>query len=324
MVISLDFELHWGVRDFTPLDRSERKRLLLARGMVERILKVFAEYRIHATWATVGLLFASSAEEAEFFRPAVLPNYSAPNLNPYEEKLGRSEAEDPFHFAPSLIERIRATAGQEIGSHSFSHYYCLEAGQSATSFAADLSSAIAIARQRGIQIQSYVFPRNQVISAYLPILASQGIAVYRGVGKQEPYQAVNFQSQRRLIHRAARLADTLVDLYGVQAAPWPGEDSPRCLEPSRYLQRCRRMLRPFRPLQLHRLQQQMQAAAAQKKIFHLWWHPEDFTTGGEANLDLLRRLLDSFSALQARGGMLSLSMTEALRMIESKRDNERA
>ncbi len=324
MVVSLDFELHWGVRDFTPLDRNERKRLLMARGMVERILAVFAEYRIHATWATVGLLFARSGEEAEYFRPTVVPNYSAPNLNPYQEKLGRSEDEDPFHFAPSLIERISAAPGQEIGSHSFSHYYCLEAGQSATSFAADLTSAMAIAQLRGIQIQSYVFPRNQVIPCYLPILADHGIAIYRGVGKQEPYQAANFESQRKLVHRAARLADTLVDLYGAQAAPWPIKDSPRCLEPSRYLQRCRRMLTPFRPLQLRRMQQQMQAAAAQEGIFHLWWHPEDFTTGGDANLDLLRRLLDSFSTLQARGKMSSLSMSETLRIMESKQEDERA
>lgn len=324
MVISLDFELHWGVRDFAPLDRTERERLLVARRMVERILAIFAEYRIHATWATVGLLFATSREEAAHYRPSVLPSYSAASLNPYLESLGRNEAEDPFHFAPSLIEMIRSTPGQEVGSHSYSHYYCLEDGQSLASFSADLESAVAIGHARGITVESYVFPRNQVIPAYLPALAEHGIAVYRGAGKQGPYQAVNFESQRRLLPRALRMADTLVDLYGPQAAGWPIPQTPSCMEPSRYLQRCRKMLQPFQPLQLRRLQQQMQAAAVEAKIFHLWWHPEDFTTGGETNLDLLRRLLDSFSILNGKGSMESLSMIEALRRSQSKRNDERA
>ena len=312
MVISLDFELHWGVRDVASLDVSERRRLLQAREMVIKILALFREFSIHATWATVGMLFAGSRDEAEFFRPSVLPNYTDRSLDPYREPLGSNEEADPFHFAPSLIRQIAATPGQEIASHSFSHYYCLESGQNAAAFAADLKSAVAIAANSGYRINSYVFARNQINPAYLPLLEQQGVSTYRGVGSSAPYQAGDFAQQRRLRHRAARLLDTLVDVYGPQAVNWPGEEQPACLEPSRYLQRCRKFLAPFRPLAVRRIIGQMQSAARQQRIFHLWWHPEDFTTGGDANLSVLRQVLEAFHELRLRNSMTSLSMGESI------------
>jgi len=311
LVISLDFELHWGVRDIAPLDAIERRRLLKAREMVSKILSLFREYDVHATWATVGMLFAGSRDEAEFFRPAVLPNYANASLNPYQEHLGLSEEDDPFHFAPSLIREIDATPGQEIASHSFSHYYCLEAGQNATAFAADIQSAVSIAAVSGHQIKSYVFARNQVNADYLPLLFEQGITVYRGVSGLEPYKAVDFQQQRRLRHRAARLLDSLVDVYGPQSVDWPSEGRPACLEPSRYMQRCRTFLVPFRALAVRRMIGQMQSAARQRRIFHIWWHPEDFTTGGDLNLSVLRQVLEAFHELRQRNLMTSLSMAES-------------
>src|ERR1700674_386625 len=95
LVISLDFELHWGVRDIAPLDSGERARLLLARRLIPRMLDLFDEFSISATWATVGLLFAHSKEEAEAFMPAKRPKYRECRLDPYSEKLGSGEADDP-------------------------------------------------------------------------------------------------------------------------------------------------------------------------------------------------------------------------------------
>jgi peptidoglycan/xylan/chitin deacetylase (PgdA/CDA1 family) len=310
MVISLDFELHWGVRDFIRLDAGERRRLLAAREMVVKILEVFREYGVHATWATVGLLFAGSRDEAEAFQPRVLPAYKNSSLNPYLEQLGTSEDNDPFHFAPSLIRQIAATPGQEIASHSFSHYYCLEAGQSAESFEADLEGAVAIAASGGYRLRSYVFPRNQANPAYLPLMTRHGIEMYRGAGTLAPYKAVNFAGQRRLSSRAVRLLDTFFNLYGPQMADWPAPSPLCCLEPSRYLQRCRTFLRPVRPLAVGRIVGQMRASARSGRLFHLWWHPEDFVTGGNANIGVLRQVLDAFSELRAENLMTSLSMAE--------------
>ncbi len=55
LVISLDFELNWGVHDvFTQEQYGEN--ILGAREAIPKILDLFMEYDIHATWATVGML----------------------------------------------------------------------------------------------------------------------------------------------------------------------------------------------------------------------------------------------------------------------------
>src|SRR6201984_2963110 len=88
LVISLDFELHWGVRDSSPLDGRDQAPPLSARRIVPRMLDLFEEFSIHATWATVGLLFAQSRTEVEAFKPTRRPKYQDGRLDPYQETLG--------------------------------------------------------------------------------------------------------------------------------------------------------------------------------------------------------------------------------------------
>ena len=77
------------------------------------------------------------------------------------ETTGDNEDDDPMHYASSLIARIAKTPKQEIATHTFSHYYCQEPGETREAFAADIASAMAIARRYGFDIRSIVFPRNQ-------------------------------------------------------------------------------------------------------------------------------------------------------------------
>ena len=62
LVISLDFELHWGVRDKRPVDGPYRENLLGAREAIPRMLDLFEEFGVAATWATVGFLFAKNRD----------------------------------------------------------------------------------------------------------------------------------------------------------------------------------------------------------------------------------------------------------------------
>ena len=175
LVISLDLELYWGVRDRVALDREERARLTSARAVVPRLAGVFEEFSVHATWAAVGFLFARSRDQMEFFSPSVRPRYTDPRLDPYRDSVGRDESEDPFRFAPGLIAQIAGHPGQEIGTHSFSHLYCCETGQGPAEFEADLRSAVSIADHEGYRIESCVFPRNQVRADYLDNIPTAGV-----------------------------------------------------------------------------------------------------------------------------------------------------
>ena len=55
LIISLDFELYWGIKHMISLNDC-KNNLLAVRSIIPSLLKLFDEYKIHATWATVGFL----------------------------------------------------------------------------------------------------------------------------------------------------------------------------------------------------------------------------------------------------------------------------
>jgi peptidoglycan/xylan/chitin deacetylase (PgdA/CDA1 family) len=309
-VVSFDFELHWGVRDHMPVDGPYRQNLLGARCVIPKLLKLFERYEIAATWATVGFLFASSRNELDRFRPAVLPQYDEAALNPYAEPTGSGEQEDSLHYAGSLIDQIARCRGQEIATHTFSHYYCLEPGQTLEAFKADLRSAVEIARARGIELHSIVFPRNQVNPTYAAALVEAGITCYRGSESGWMYRAIR-QSQRVPALRVARLADSYVGFPGRQIINWAEvqEIDGLCnVRGSRFLRPYRPKLGALETLRLRRITAEMKMAAESHGIYHLWLHPHNLGVNIEANLEFFERILQEFADCRKRFGMRSLSM----------------
>jgi peptidoglycan/xylan/chitin deacetylase (PgdA/CDA1 family) len=317
LVISLDLELHWGVRDRRILDRREQSRVLSARAAALRIAELLEEFAVHATWAAVGYLFARSREDLERFAPSRRPRYHDPRLDPYGEQTGRGEADDPFHFAPDLINAIALRTGQEIATHSYSHYYCCESGQGPDEFEADLRSALAIANDSGFRICSYVFPRNQVNPGYLPILKRAGILCYRGTQASRVNQAERFRLQQRPHRRLLRLCDNYFDLYGSQTIEWPSGPGPLCIGASRYLRPHNVFLHGLDDLRYRRIVNAMESAAARGELFHLWWHPEDFAVDMDRNLQFLHRILVAWDRCRRHSGMLTLSMSEVVQAVNA-------
>lgn len=311
LVISLDFELQWGVRERA--GGPYAANLLGTHELVPRLLRLFEEYEIAATWATVGFLFASSREEREGYTPSVLPAYAKLELSPYGDATGEGERDDPLHFAPALIERIRETPRQEIATHTFSHYYCTEAGQTRESFAADLEAARAIAEARGLQLTSIVFPRNQHNPSYDEELISHGITAYRGNPDSWMWRFDDAADSATRGKRLARMLDTYVGAANEDCVPWSSvlRQSGLCDV------RASRLLRPYSPslrhlegLRLRRIRRGLRAAARTGQIYHLWWHPHNLGINIDANLAFLRRILDEFARSRERFGMQSLSMAE--------------
>src|SRR5688500_10679211 len=107
-VISLEFELHWGVCDRLEVE-DYRENLLGARRAIPRLLDLFAEFEIHATWATVGMLLYGRRTELLAAVPAQIPDYVNRHLSPYPRlaEIGVDEASDPSHFGRELVDLIR-------------------------------------------------------------------------------------------------------------------------------------------------------------------------------------------------------------------------
>lgn len=325
-VVSLDFELHWGVRDLEPPDGRYRANLLGARAAVPRMLELFEEFGVRATWATVGMLMARSRAELERFAPRVRPGYHEAKLSPYGEPMGAGEEDDPLHYAEGLVARIRDTPGQEVGSHTFSHYYCLEPGQTRIAFQADLAAAVAVAEARGVLLRSLVFPRNQVNERYLDLLPRAGFVCYRGNQAGRFHAPGPYGDERRSM-RAARLADAYLPLSGSTSTPWTRiacPDGLACVPASAFL-------RPYDPRRavlerrrIARIVDGMRQAAFRGEVYHLWWHPHNFGIHLEENLAVLRRILAVFSELRESHGMRALSMHEVARMAGADSTIERA
>lgn len=314
LVISLDFELEWGVRDTVAAGGGYRAQLLGAREAVPRMLERFAAAGVAATWATVGFLFAESRDEIEAFAPPpeLRPRYADPRLDPYLASLGAGEADDPVHYAPSLIRAIAAAPRQRLGSHSFSHYYALEPGATLEAFEADVRAAVAIAAARGHALRSYVWPRHQLRRDHLPVLARHGFTVHRG---PEP-NALNRPrpgASGPLPLRAARLADSYLDLTGPSLHPMAAlrrQDGVLDVPESRFLRPLSSRLAGLEPMRVRRVTGAMRAAAARGALFHLWWHPHNLGADLEANLRNLDAILAAFVELRERHGFASYSMED--------------
>jgi peptidoglycan/xylan/chitin deacetylase (PgdA/CDA1 family) len=319
LVISLDFELHWGVRDHVTRHDPLYGRLPEARRAVSDLLDVFVARRIHATWATVGFLFASTRDDIETYSPRDRPSYPRAELNPYLEVLGIDEEHDPEHLAGSLVEQIDVTPGQEIASHTFSHYYCLEPGQDEATFRADLAAAQAIARGRGMELTSLVLPRNQWNPAYTTAVLDAGFRCIRGSQRSWAHRARQ-HSEQNILHRGMRLTDSYI---GVTAPPTTGWrqvllSSGLCNVPaSAFLRPYDPARKNLEPLRLARLRSGMRHAAKHGRIFHLWWHPHNFSQYQSENFAALERVLDEFDRLAAAEGMLSLSMMDVAALATS-------
>lgn len=311
LIISLDFEMHWGIRDVKTVEQY-RENLLGVRRAVPAMLATFAEYDIHATWATVGFLFFSRRSGLLHALPAERPQYEDPRLSPYVEigNIGEGENEDPFHFGCSLLELIRSGPGQEIGTHTFSHYYCLEPMKSVVAFRADLTAAMAAAEVLGITLKSIVFPRNQYDENHLRICSEIGLKSFRGNPQRWLYRARPLDEETRLL-RAVRLVDAYCSLssHNCYSLPEPGIgliDLPA----SRFLRAYSARMPAAQKLQERRIKDDLTYAARHGLVYHLWWHPHNFGRHLEQNIATLRCILEHFQGLRESFGMQSKNMAE--------------
>jgi hypothetical protein len=310
LVVSLDFELYWGMRDVVTL-ADYQANLAGVPEAITGILDLFERRGIHATWACVGLLFARDGDEARQFAPALRPSYVARALSPFEALERKEVDKNPrFYFAPELIAAIRARPGQEIATHTFSHFYCREPGQTAAELDADLAAAVAIAERHGVRLESLVFPRNQSNPDYLPILARHGITSYRGVTEHWAYEHSSSRAGT-LVRRGLRLADN----YAPMCPPRPTRSGelrgrPLNIPGSRFLRPYSPRLRHLDELRIRRMQAEMDHAAAHGEVYHLWWHPHNFGTHTHDNLAILDRLLRHQQGLAERHGFRNRTMAE--------------
>jgi peptidoglycan/xylan/chitin deacetylase (PgdA/CDA1 family) len=300
--ISLDFELIWGTMDkagvekFAPACRAERDVV------VDRLLDLFSRYGISATWCILGHLFLDNCD-AEHLQIA-RPKHEWVSGDWFQNDPGTSEKRDPIFYGRELVEKIRrAPVPQEIGSHSFSHIIFGDPGCSVEAADTDLRECVNVASKEGIALRSFAYPRNRV--GHRDALKRHGFVSYRG---PEPS---NYTSWPRPFARAMHFVEVIAastppvvtaqrDDLGLWDIPgsmiyFPMHGIRAAIPVSRRVKRAIRGL---------------DAAAAQKKIFHLWFHPTNLADHTDALFEGLEEILRHAKQLEERGLLEIATMGE--------------
>jgi peptidoglycan/xylan/chitin deacetylase (PgdA/CDA1 family) len=327
-VISLDYEIHWGVFDNKSVD-DYRENLENVNKVIDRLLEMSDQYGIKLTFSTVGLLFATDKRDLLNHSPKNKPTYLSKELNHYKliDSIGNDEDEDPFHYASSKIKEIRDNGNHEIGTHTFSHFYCHAQGESLEQFDEDLNAAITIAKPLNINVNSIVFPKNQinpdddVDKPYLQICKKHGITNFRGKEKSFIYNIHSTKKYRNLfIFRALKPLDAYFNITGSNTYNLK-EINNNCIifniPSSRFLRPFNSKLKLFEFLKLRRVKKAMTYAAKHNETYHLWWHPHNFGANIDENFKNLEYIFKTYKTLNETQGFQSATMSGLTKKIES-------
>lgn len=298
------------MRDVVKLN-DYRDHLLGVRKVIPLLLNMFEQFGINATFATVGFLFFKNKQELLENLPIKKPKYSIPELSPYTDyfiAVGEDESHDHFHFGNSLIQQIK-NAGQEIASHSFSHYYCLEKGQTKDDFIEDIRAAKNIAKLNDIELNSFVFPRNQYNTEYLDICKQMGFIAFRGNENSWLFSS-EWYGRWIFFRRPFRFFDSYFNLSGhnCYSEIKMKRNALINIPSSRFLRPYNKKLSAFENLRLRRITYGMSYAAKHGLTYHLWWHPHNFGVNISENFSFLEKILIHFEKLREEYNFESVSM----------------
>ena len=318
-VISLDFEMMWGVKDICTPDEYGQTNVKNVREVIDRMLALFERYGAKATFATVGLLMFQDKREALKYLPKQQPQYVNPALSPFEDKYIEN-IEDRYsrlYFAPDIVDKLRKSANIEIASHTFSHYNCWAEGQTLAQFEQDVQAQIDAMNLIGCGTpKSIVFPRNQVSPEYVELCKQFGIESYRGNPKR--FYANSANCIMRGVRRLLRLLDCYVEIDRTTTVDYSSisnDSNITNIPASRFLRPYSKRLGVLEPLKLRRIKKEMLRAARNGELYHIWWHPHNFGSNVEENMANLEVILAFYADCRKQYGMQSYTMSEFNKLI---------
>ncbi len=312
--ISLDLELHWGV--FDKRDRQNREAWYKnTLQLIPLMLQLFAKYNVHVTWAAVGGLFAKDEAEWKELKPSIEPQYANKKYSTYDWVKQNSLGSDYrwAHFAPETIQAILEYPGQELGTHTFGHYYCMEDGKNPEAFKEDLIAAKRAALRFNKNLISLVFPRNQFNSNFLKSCYEVGIRTVRSNPANWFWTPVA-DGDSTFLRKIFRTGDVFVPIAEHTSYPLSKirviADEPLQLAASRLFRAWHPNFAYGNKLRLHRIIKELQTAAAANECYHLWWHPENFGNYPKENMADLQIILEEYKKCSNKYGMDSWNMAE--------------
>jgi hypothetical protein len=266
-ILSIDTELAWG--SVHKGNYAEREILFKnTRPCISMLIKLLEKYQIHATWAIIGHLFLEKCQPVNGIKhPEIIrPKYSWYTNDWFDPDPCSGIEEAPFWYGRDIVEQIRnCPVSQEIGCHTFSHVRIGEPGCSRECFASELRACRVEAEKLGLNLRSFVFPRNSI--GYLDVLSEAGFLTYRGI------PSIWYERLPGLLSRIGRRLNYYLPFTPPVATP-RRENGLLNLPASYFFSVSYKSLaKMFGQSRVSNAKLGIRRAANKQRIFHMWFHP---------------------------------------------------
>lgn len=297
-LLSIDTELAWG----TGGRQEYRQDYDRTRRVIDDLLRLCERHGIRATWAVVGHLFLENCKQVNGVKHPEIVRMAGKGRDWFDMDPCSDISSDPHWYGSDIVEKIMACpVRQEIGCHSFSHIVA-EDDCTAECFESELAVCRALAQERGIELRSFVFPKNMV--KHLGILERRSFAIFRGPDRTW------FRRFPRFLRRIAHG----IDNYLVPTAPtvMPEKIGSLWHVPGSYFYVHRRGWARFLPVgfRVRKAISGLRKAAKKKEIFHLWFHPFNVASDPDNLLAGLEKIFRAFSIMRERDMLINITMGE--------------
>ena len=305
-VISLDYELLWGLAGWDD-EHLEAYEINVdnANDALLQIVEMLEKYGMKLTVAYVGTMNNSSVSEVMDEKNGFNAEYNSSIFSafnssvPYAKKANKPS----LLFAKDIIGQLKDQSHVELASHTYSHYYCLEDGQTKEMFEKDVELACLNAEKIGLKLRSIILPRNQIQPDYMMVCKNKGITHYRGTLCNWLYRTEKTKS-RFSMKGALRFLDTYINISGSNTYPMSEykDDVLVNVPGSRFLRPFSAKLSFLEQLKIKRIKNSMTNAAKHGLVYHLWWHPHNFGTNTAENLGNLKSICEHYLFLKNKYG----------------------
>jgi len=281
VILSLDAELAWGFHD---LEKLPAARINGARMAWIELIDMFDKFEIPTTWAVVGHLFLNECDG--------IHDGLESKVGWFQRDPGGHTDESNNWLAPDLIEAIRnARVNHEIGSHTFSHVDFGDQSMSRDVAVAELRESRRLASEWGIDLDSFVFPRNNI--GYRELLAEFDFKCYRGNKPERWYDGTSMRPIGKTISMAVGSSPPPtvrpeVDEYGLVNIPasldlFTFEGLPKQI-----------ITQVVEDPVVRKAKLGIEAVADSDDVFHMWLHPNNLTSKEDLKrIELILKFLDS-------------------------------
>ena len=287
-IVSLDCEGKWGMADHLTADHHRWLTSARLRDAYRRLLDLFGEHQIDATFAFVMAFLLTPEEQRE--RDALFQDQPIDGRN-WLVNFREAQREGNLEgwTMPELLDMVGDHAGHEIGCHGFSHLPLDPDMVPADVAEREIAAAAAVADSKGVELATFVYPRNLV--GYPEALGRHGYLGFRDRLPSRP-------------GAVGRVGNLLAE-FNVAQPPQPhspaGQAAPLAI-PAGFFLNWRvgaRRLVP-RSVSLLRWQRMLDKAARTDAVVHLWLHPHNIISAPDT-FDLLRDILHAVRSLRERG-----------------------